>query len=122
MSGSIFGAAEAVGAGWVADVAVRSVAEATAAEDEVSSAEEGSSSSAAAAGSISIVAPRFTANMPVERTERAAKRMKPVEGRSDTVATIPISPMLARKKWMGTQEGQRSVRPLKRGRMKYPTP
>ena len=60
--------------------------------------------------------------MPAERTDRAEKRMKPAEGRSGTVATIPISPMLARKKWMGTQEGQRSVRPLKRGRMKYPTP
>ena len=60
--------------------------------------------------------------MPAEMTDRAEKRMKPVEGRSGAVATIPISPMLARKKWMGTQDGQRSVRPLNRGRMKYPTP
>ena len=35
--------------------------------------------------------------------------MNPVEGIEGAVATIPISPMFARKKWMGTQEGQRSV-------------
>src|SRR5512139_95951 len=105
MSGSILGAA---GGGAAEAGAVG-----------VSSAEEDSSSFF---GSISIVAPRFTANIPAEMTDRAEKRMKPVEGRSGAVATIPISPMLAMKKWMGTQEGQWSVRPLNRGRMKYPTP
>ena len=73
-------------------------------------------------GSSSIVAPRFTANIPAETTDSAEKRMKPVEGSSGAVATIPIRPMLAMRKWMGTQDGQRNVRPLNRGRMKYPTP
>ena len=33
--------------------------------------------------------------MPAETTDRAEKRMKPVEGSSGAVATIPISPMFA---------------------------
>ena len=54
-----------------------------------------SSFSSSFVGSISIVAPRFTANIPTEITERIEKMTNPLEGRSDAVATIPISPRLA---------------------------
>jgi hypothetical protein len=63
--------------------------------EETSAAEAGSSSSSSFFGSSSIVAPRFTANIPAETTDRAEKRTKPVEGSEGAVATIPISPMFA---------------------------
>src|SRR3989304_5317915 len=85
-------------------------------------AEGASSSSSASAGARSIVAPRFTTNIATDTTDSPPNRANTVEGRSDAVATIPISPALAAKKCRGTHEGQRRVRPLNLGRVKDPTP
>ncbi len=55
-----------------------------------------SSVSSSRGGAISIVAPRLTANIAAEITESPANRTNPVDGSEGEVATMPISPMLAR--------------------------